>query len=155
VIFKFVFELFIVHVPSCFNCLFFNFLFISDFYFINNISCTSIFSLQISISDIKNDSILTCLSVERIIDMRNNLLLLDLFNQLFYLLGKSKSMVLLTLLVINLVNIIVCASFSILLSNPKNFSVAVSDMLNKVSTITNKSALNGINNRASTFIKTE
>jgi hypothetical protein len=87
--------------------------------------------------------------------MRNNLLLLDLFNQLFYLLGKSKSMVLLTLLVINLVNIIVCASFGILLSNPKNFSVAVSDMLNKVSTITNKSALNGINNRASTFIKTE
>ena len=94
-------------------------------------------------------------NVKSIINVRDNVLLLYLFNGLFDLLAQIRPLLLLPHLVVNLVNILIGAPFLVLLRHAEHLAIAVPDMFNEVSAVANQATLNGEDDGAGTLVKTK
>ena len=57
--------------------------------------------------------------------------------------------------VVDLVDILVCASLLVLLGHSEDFAVAIPDMLNKVGAVSDECAFNSVDNWAGSLIKTK
>jgi hypothetical protein len=121
--------------------------------FIDNIKETSIFSKKICSSNVKSCASFNFLFKKWIINQGNSLFWLNFLKTFSYLLTKRKPILLLAHFFIYVCHIFLSALLLVFFSHSEYFSIALSDMFDKVCSITNESTFNCVNKRTSSLVK--
>jgi len=150
------FEFVKLHVTGGFFGLSFGFLLLYEFYLVNNVlEAAFSLSLEVSLSQVENYALIYHFFIESVVHVDDILLLLDFFNSFLNLLRESEAIFLLPHLILDHLHVLVSSTLLILFSHSQYFAVPFTDVLYKVSSVSNESPFDGVHNGAGLLVETK